>query len=50
MLSMICVNISGIAVSVKENDIKSSEEEIFPINKPTESYEVNTKVLRNIRS
>jgi hypothetical protein len=47
-ICMICVNISGIAVSVKEEVITPSEDEIYPINLPTESYEVNEKVLKSI--
>jgi len=45
---VICINISGNAVSVKKEYIKDLEDEVYVINKPTESYEVNEEVLESI--
>ena len=49
VLSLICVNISVVAISVRNKKYDFSEDEKYIINKPTESPEVNTKVLGNIK-
>lgn len=49
ILSLICVNISGVAISVRNKKNDFSDDEKYLINKPTESSEVNTKVLGNIK-
>ncbi len=50
LISMICVSISGAAFSINdsiEKNINSVNEKLV-INQPTESAEVNTRVLQNI--
>jgi hypothetical protein len=50
IISMLCVSISGAAVSINKSVNKniSTNYEKLTINKPTESPEINTQVLNNI--
>lgn len=49
-ISVICVSMSGAAISINNhtNNYINTEKEKFVINKPTESPEVNTQLLKSI--
>ena len=50
IFSMVMLNISGNAISVKKEINEGSEESIYPINQATESSEVNSQVLARINN
>ena len=48
VVCMLCVSISGAAVSFVQSNNANIVNNEYPINLPTESPEVNTKLLKNI--